>query len=124
MQKAFLFLDDEREPEQVDWVVMPKTWHTIVVRNFDTFRAYIHNNPMPDWISFDHDLAPAHYEAMMTNGDYRREKTGLDCAKWLADYCHRHDEPFPQYSVHSLNPVGRQNIERFIQCAKKEGYVR
>ena len=39
-----------------------------------------------------------------------KEKTGLECAKWLIDYCIDNKQKLPNYLCHSQNPVGKDNI--------------
>ena len=51
--------------------------------------------------------------------DNIKEKTGLDCAKFLVEYCADENQPLPEYLVHSANPVGKKNIESFLENAKK-----
>jgi hypothetical protein len=66
----------------------------------------------PDFISFDHDLSDAHY-----GGDYSKEKTGYDFAKWLIEYdmdTNIMPEDFA-FTVHSMNPVGARNIQRLLE---------
>lgn len=132
-----LFLDDERNLDDVTWVSLPKVnndWKT--VRNFDQFTLCIASHGMPKFIAFDHDLADYHYDVMAKEADYHTafvdddmgglnitsdygsEKTGYDCAKWLADYCADNRLKLPEYVVHSLNPVGRQRIEAYLDNAK------
>lgn len=38
------------------------------------------------------------------------EKTGYECAKWLVSYCIDNKLKLPSYYVHSMNPVGAENI--------------
>lgn len=47
------------------------------------------------------------------------EKTGYDCAKWLCEYCQRNKVKVPTYYVHSMNPVGKDNIKKYIENYKK-----
>jgi hypothetical protein len=47
------------------------------------------------------------------------EKTGLDCARFLVKYCEEKGEGIPEYLVHSANPVGKENIQKFLENAKK-----
>jgi hypothetical protein len=82
-------------------------------------------------VCFDHDLADEHYAAMLKENvddpvkqietivDYGVEKTGLDCAKWLVDYCVEKKKKFPPYIVHSMNPAGKERIAGYIENAKK-----
>jgi hypothetical protein len=84
---------------------------------------------MPDFISFDHDLADQHIEDFFKQKleqgyqnpsyDEYTEKTGLDCAKWLVDYCQNNHIPICGCSVHSHNPVGARNIHSLINGFKK-----
>jgi hypothetical protein len=84
---------------------------------------------VPDVISFDHDLGDEHYaECENTPGildtaeseiekHYSKftEKTGYDCTKWLIEHKH-----LPQTCiVHSMNPVGKKNIEFILNGAYK-----
>lgn len=114
-----LFLDDERIPRQVKWVELPLgPW--IIVRSYKEFVEYIERHGMPNFISFDHDLSWEHYPAFEKDGgikspkvipyDIYTEKTGYDCAKWLIDYCEDNELPLPKWAVHSMNPIGKQNI--------------
>lgn len=111
-----LFLDDVRQPKDVKWIEIPPGSWTIV-RNFNDFVSAIENRGMPDHISFDHDLAEEHYRNQL--GGKFIEKTGLDCAKWLLEYCRIFIRPIPPYTVHSLNPVGRDRITLLIESFKE-----
>lgn len=102
--KYNLFLDDIREPPCDDVYV--------VVRNYDEFVNCILAKGVPDHVSFDHDLSDLHYQ-----GRAGVEKTGYDCAKWLAEHCEQHNFEPPTYAVHSMNPVGANNIRRCMQAA-------
>ena len=85
-----LYLDDLRvTPEDFDRVY-----------NYADFVEYITQNGLPDFISFDHDLG--------------EDESGYDCAKYLVEYCIEHNLPLPKFSVHSQNPVGKENIERLL----------
>lgn len=79
-----LFLDDERNPPSPIWDI---------ARSYDEFVAYIDKHGVPDVISFDHDL-----------GD--NEFDGMDCVKFLIEK----DLPINMFIVHSMNPVGRENL--------------
>jgi hypothetical protein len=54
---------------------------------------------LPDVISFDHDLGD--FQALHSSGYIEgelpaEEKTGMDCAKWLVDYCINHNLNCPE----------------------------
>lgn len=126
-----LFLDDFRHPyDCVPYMSNREIyakWKWEIVRNYDEFVEYITKNGLPTHVSFDHDLADEHYDDSMYGGqaDYDRmyqefkEKTGLDCAKWLVDYCMDNNQKLPEYSVHSMNPAGGKNILEYLNNFKK-----
>ena len=122
----YLFLDDERFPQDVTWVKLPPHNWTIV-RNYADFVRTIENKGLPAEIAFDHDLGFEHYTALHTtsklfNGiiDYNsfKEKTGYDCTKWLIEFCLEKNLPFPKFYVHSMNPIGKQNIINAVNSFK------
>ena len=131
--KTYLFLDDFRNPMdcinymrlRVDDSTMYSREKWIVVRNYDEFVNYITNNGLPYLISFDHDLADEHYDPSMYSGNYDdvaknfKEKTGMDCAKWLVDYCLDNEKQLPKFVVHSMNPAGTKNISSLLNDFKK-----
>ena len=124
-----LFLDDSRNPKDVKWIELPPVeW--VVVRSYDQFVDYITKNGVPVSISFDHDLADEHYKEFFAasnpeTGDrkirYERltEKTGRDCAIWLANYCLDKKIPIPLYYLHSMNGIGCANIFSILESARK-----
>lgn len=125
----YLFLDDVRQPSQVTWVRYPEIRDWVVVRDYAQFVDTIKKKGVPVFVSFDHDLADEHYRPSMYNPDRHyssyyhngtfKEKTGYDCARWLAEYCisNRHD--LPNWVCHSMNPIGRENIESIMISAEK-----
>jgi hypothetical protein len=116
-----LFLDDIRSPKDAIGLVpshmnqfyWANDWR--VVRSHDEFVDCIEKNGVPDFVSFDHDLADEHYKDLEGN----HEKTGYESAKWLVDYCVDNAVGLPEYQVHSANPVGKKNIEGYLENAKK-----
>lgn len=119
----YLFLDDERNPWDVTWCDIPRDKQYNIQRNYDGFVASIIARGVPDFVSFDHDLADEHYVAMLAecegkHVDYGPEKTGYDCAKFLVDFCANNGYNFPRYAVHSMNPIGSKRITDYIELAK------
>lgn len=112
-----LFLDDCRNPPDSSWDV---------VRSYNEFTKYIEENGVPELISFDHDLAFEHYPLAETNPskdipyNTYEEKTGYDCAKWLIERSILPDN----FIVHSMNPVGAQNIRFVMNAAYKNQLLR
>jgi hypothetical protein len=107
-----LFLDDVRYPGEVTWVKFENGPYEIV-RSYEQFVEHITTNGLPDYVCFDHDLNDIHY-----GGNYSDERTGYHAAVWLVEYCHENKLEFPNYVVHSMNPVGKENIEKYIEQAK------
>lgn len=136
-----LFLDDYRIPMDCAKYMYTRLGHDnyghknfeylkdwVIVRNYPEFVAWITKNGLPDLISFDHDLADGHYHKNMQEGilNYNTEdfnddynKTGFHCAKWLVDYCCDHRIPSPRFFVHSMNPVGTENIQSLLDNFNK-----
>ena len=133
--KTLLWLDDYRDPflkknePAHPYVQMycPNYYDSdenniVWVKNYDEFVAWITENGLPDKISFDHDLADEHYAPEKRYGDYNdwvseqefQEKNGMDCAKWLVDYCLDNNIEIPSFTVHSANPSGAENIRKLL----------
>lgn len=98
-----IFLDDERYP--------PDGENMVIVRTFPGFCQLIHHATIAtipqtiEFISFDHDL-----------GHTDSPADGMDCVKFLVNYDLNKDiltEDFHFY-VHSQNPVGKKNIEGYL----------
>lgn len=125
MKKA-LYLDDQRTPKN-NPPEGYEPWH--IVRNYNEFRAWIDLNGMPDYVSFDHDLAEEHMQdyykyqfngiAAVNYNDFK-EKTGLDCAKYMIEYAMNNKVSLPRLvGVHSHNPLGALNIQSLVNSYKK-----
>jgi len=108
--------DENGEDYKINWVL-----------NYEEFVKWIEMFGLPNAISFDHDLADEHYTPEYFWNDYQeskkyqewksnhyQEKTVMDCAKWLVDYCIDNKEKLPKIFVHSANPVGADNIKYLL----------
>lgn len=123
-KRKCLYLDDVRTVTEQ----LPNAEPWVIVRNYDEFVAYIEEHGIPDLISFDHDLGKEHmedyYAQMFAQGyqipDYAKykEKTGLDCARYLIRYSEQSGQPIKACVVHSHNPVGGENIMKEINGFK------
>jgi hypothetical protein len=110
-----LFLDDIRNPQDAfaythQEVFMEEHWE--IVRSFEQFIDWIETNGLPDFVSFDHDLADVHsadYNSIKSVDEYK-EKTGYDCALWMVNYCMDNRLKCPAFYCHSMNLVGRDKI--------------
>lgn len=88
-----LFLDDERYPPEGDWKI---------ARSVEEFILLVEHYGMPNRISFDHDLAG---------------QDGIHAAKWLVEQIMDGRIDFgPEftYTVHSMNPIGAENIRSYM----------
>jgi hypothetical protein len=128
--KYNIYLDDVRTPNENSWVV---------VRNYDEFVSKVTELGLNniDVVSLDHDLGDTAMNEYFNNVspnytlnyDNIKEKTGLDCAKWLVNHFYdtnlewiemnriikRGDEiNFPTVYTHSANPIGSANIMGYI----------
>lgn len=127
-----LFLDDIRKPLDVkaalhrgQWEEFPSLYSWTIVRSYAAFVKEITDNGLPTVVSFDHDLS---WEDAVNHGsnesgplDYSKfkELTGLECAKWLVDYCDARNLPLPDWYVHSFNVIGRMNIASYLTCYER-----
>lgn len=129
--KILLYLDDYRNPfDATGWLrlVPIEGYEEVVwVKNFKEFVEHIQKHGVPFAVSFDHDLADEHmvdYHQHQADGrefiDYAsfKEKTGLDCAKWLINHCEEQKTDLPLFWSHSANPMGRENILSLLRGRK------
>jgi hypothetical protein len=113
-----IYLDDVRTPIENDWVV---------VRSYDEFVNTISEIGLDniDLISLDHDLGDTAMHEWYTNVvnnytinyDNIKEKTGMDCAKWLVEQW-LDGKKVCAVKVHSANAVGSANIMGYINNYK------
>ncbi|WP_319804248.1 cyclic-phosphate processing receiver domain-containing protein [Chryseobacterium kimseyorum] len=120
MTKRLLFLDDLRHPIDAyhytkQDIFLRDDWE--IVRNYHQFVSSILVEGFPEFISFDHDLADEDY--LESDSHEIPEKTGYECAKWLINYCMDHNVELPKFFSHSMNPVGKENIESLLNNYKK-----
>ena len=111
-----LFLDDERNPEDVTWIQYPDDieWY-VFSRYTDFIFAYLNLYESSDLestiVSFDHDIQDSNLLG--------REVTGYDCLKFLVEFCIEKGVAIPKYYFHTMNPVGKSNMEHYHNNAKK-----
>ncbi|KFF11822.1 hypothetical protein IW15_14090 [Chryseobacterium soli] len=120
LTKRLLFLDDIRYPHELyrytkQDIFLRNDWY--IVRDYEEFITRITEKELPEWISFDHDLAYQHY-LKPDSSDYT-ERTGSDCAKWLVEYCLENHTDLPEFYCHSINPVGKEDILSLLENFKK-----
>ena len=124
--KDLLWLDDIRDPTNEQWnnyiavhIGNPSNMQIFWVKNFNEFKLHIEVNGVPDYICFDHDLSI--FDIVVDekgNKKYREmtsEFTGYDAAKYLVNYCIDNKLQLPKWHVHSANPVGKENIIKYLK---------
>jgi hypothetical protein len=131
-----VFLDDYRIPKDClpymfDRIGVHATnYHDdwLIVKNYPEFiKAIDEHKGNISHISFDHDLADGHYHKNMQSGvlnydtyDFNSDdynKTGYHCAKYMKQVYEENKLDFPFMYVHSMNPVGTQNIINLFKNA-------
>lgn len=121
--KRYVFLDDYRMPEDAfdytnNQIYLNNKW--IIVRSYDEFISDVKRFGVSDFYSFDHDLSYDHYNHQESINYDEVEKTGYHCAKWLIEYCMDNQLQLPTgILVHSMNPVGSENIKSVFQTYDK-----
>jgi hypothetical protein len=101
MSRYSLFIDDERYPPRNDG----RLW--VTARDFEDVMMSLRIHGMPGHISFDHDLGA-------------ETKTGYDIVKFIVELDMEPESGFHlpdefTYYVHSQNPVGKMNIEKYLE---------
>lgn len=122
-----LFLDDIRNPVEVGNYIYPIELRQLyrklkwkIIRNYNDFVKIIEKNGLPEIVSFDHDLALIHYNPLTHIESFEYdEKTGFDCAKWLVNYCINNSKILPVFYSHSMNPIGKENIIKYLNNFSK-----
>jgi hypothetical protein len=110
--KYSLFLDDFRYVEWVSWIAYPAGPSWYMSRHYYDFVETIEEKGLPDLVSFDYDLD---LNDIFIKGE-KPYKTGLDCAKWLIEYCEKNKLPFPRAAVHSTNIEGSKAIYETVKA--------
>jgi hypothetical protein len=105
--KYNLFLDDIRT---VDMVYPAIDVYFVIVRSYDACIAYIKENGLPEFMSFDNDLGEDENKIVLPDG--------YAVAKWLV-YKSGLDLTNFKFKVHSANPVAKDQIEGLLNNYKK-----
>lgn len=102
-----LYLDDIRNPSDNSYVL---------ARSVEEAKSLIEAYGIPLYISFDHDMGE--------DADGKLCSTGYDLAKWLVEQDMNkksgiHIFSVFDFEVHSMNPVGAENIRSFLKAYLK-----
>lgn len=111
-KKLFLlWLDDRRNPFEKDWQVwlckygpLAQPYETVWVTTYIEFVDWIKASGLPDAVCFDNDIADF-------TGPGGAELRGVDCCKWLVEYCLDNNLELPKYAIQSSNYNGREYID-------------
>ena len=125
-KRILLWLDDVRNPVERDWLVFSPIGRDVDVvwaKSYFEFTTWIEKNGLPDAICFDHDLGEDESIERVKRGFSKRQarilkkeaKSGMDCAKWLVEYCIDNKLSLPKYNIQSANPVGKENIDSLLK---------
>jgi len=125
-KRTLLWLDDVRNPVERDWLVFSpigRDVDVVWVKSYFEFTTWIEKNGLPDAICFDHDLGEDESIERVKRGFSKRQarilkkeaKSGMDCAKWLVEYCIDNKLSLPKYNIQSANPVGKENIDSLLK---------
>lgn len=108
-----IFLDDERNPEDVSWIQYPKDIEWYVVRRMADFLFCIYNleETLNLLISFDHDI--------QDHNILGNEVTGYDCLKAMTDLYLAEGKALPICYFHTQNPIGKGNMIAYYKNAIK-----
>ena len=114
--KTLIFLDDERNFEDVTWINYPKFDSVVTLRQYHEFENYVDGLVIKNvgleglHFSFDHDLGLEDFE-------WKKELTGHDCAHYLVELMIETKTNFNSITtyVHSKNPIGKSNIEGLLE---------
>ena len=125
-KKTLIWLDDVRDPLTNDWLVFSpigRDVNVVWVKSYYDLTIWIEKNGLPDAICFDHDLGEDVAIERIKKGLSKRQArllkrgtmNGMDCAKWLVEYCIDNNLPVPRYNIQSANPIGKENIDMLLK---------
>lgn len=106
-----LLLDDERNPGDVTWIKYPDNVEWVVVRNSAKFIDEFWNlvkSGKEYIVSFDHDIQEF-------DTDSNEEITGYTVLQTMIDAIQYYGLSVPMCYFHSMNPVGRDNMEVYYK---------
>lgn len=131
-----LWLDDQRDPYKYlstksksatfarnkqfyDDLLKQYNANFVWVKNIYQFIDYIEKNGIPQFVSFDHDLNNRGGGEGLSD-EQKLNNNGVNCAKWLVNYCKQMGHPLPKFYVHSANPKHGPEINRVLTGENKQ----
>lgn len=133
---TILWLDDQRDPYKYlntkststtfarnkqfyDNLLKQYNVNFVWVKNLYQFIDYIEKNGVPQFVSFDHDLNNRGGGEGL-NDEQKLNNNGVNCAKWLVNYCKKMGQSLPKFYVHSANPKHGPEINRVLTSENKQ----
>lgn len=133
---TILWLDDQRDPYKYlktksmsatfarnkkfyDDLLKQYNANFVWVKNLYQFIDYIENNGVPQFVSFDHDLNNRGGGEGL-NDEQKLNNNGVNCAKWLVNYCKKMGQPLPKFYIHSANPKRGLEINKVLTNENKQ----
>ena len=133
---TILWLDDQRDPYKYlktkstsatfarnkqfyDNLLKQYNANFVWVKNLYQFIDYIEKNGVPQFVSFDHDLNNRGGGEGLSD-EQKLNNNGVNCAKWLVNYCKQMGQPLPKFYVHSANPKHGPEINRVLTSENKQ----
>lgn len=127
-----IFLDDKLRPIDVYYKSNNPFYKNqfVICTSYKEFtdhitKQYTQNGIYPDFISFDFMLSDNNY--ILNSEDYSvyfsdnmyNEGNGVDCAKFIIDFCKDNSLKIPEYIIHDTNMTGRRMITKLFTLAKE-----
>lgn len=133
---TILWLDDQRDPYKYlktksasatfarnkqfyDNLLKQYNANFVWVKNLYQFIDYIKKNGVPQFVSFDHDLNNRGGGEGLSD-EQKLRNNGVNCAKWLVNYCKETGRSLPKFYVHSANPKHGPEINRVLTGENKQ----
>lgn len=133
---TILWLDDQRDPYKYlntksksatfarnkqfyDNLLKQYNANFVWVKNLYQFIDYIEKNGIPQFVSFDHDLNNRGGGEGLSD-EQKINNNGVNCAKWLVNYCKQNNQPLPKFYVHSANPKHGPEINMVLTSENKQ----
>jgi len=107
-KRIVIFLDDYRKPNKYVNMNLNRVYQAYSYKDFiDLVNNLYRKYNTIDEVWFDHDLGPVD------------QGNGLDCAKYLVNFCIENNMTLPQYHIQSANSVGKANIDSYLKSYLK-----
>ena len=107
-KRIIIFIDDYRTPNKYVNVNTNRVYQAYSYNDFVALLNKLYKKyRIIDEVWFDHDLGPV------------EQGNGLDCAKYLVQFCEDNHMELPEYHIQSANTVGRLNIDSYLKSYLK-----